>query len=163
MESKRYLKVEATISKVGVYQYDDGVAFKCASELRKAARTARYAKLTLNDHPETKVIMSQADLYGGVEKPFFDSGAGKLRAILSFDKEFVPEQTLKQVRNGELKDVSIGFYYRPDFTSGWHRDVNTDTPEHYDYIMRDIMIDHVVGGVGPGMRGRCRFPRLYVP
>ena len=159
-DNKRFLKIEAIISRVGVYEYDDGMWLKCASELRKATRTARYAKLTLNDHPETKVIMSQADLFGGVERPFFDND--KMHSILSFDKEFVPEETLKKVRNGELKDVSIGFYYRPDYTPGWHRDVNTGKPTHYDGIMRDIMIDHVVGGVGPGMAGRCRFPQCGI-
>mgnify|MGYP001132524756 CR=1 FL=1 len=159
-DNNRFLKVEAVISRTGVYKYDDGMALKCTSELKKATRTARYAKLTLNDHPETKVIMSQQDLYGGVERPFFDNN--KMRAVLSFDKQFVSDAVLTQIRSGALKDVSIGFYYRPDFTPGWARDVNTDKPKHYDYIMRDIMIDHVVGGVGPGMRGRCTFPQCGI-
>lgn len=159
-DNKRFLKIEAVISKAGVYRYDDGWALKSAAELRKAARTARYAKLTLDDHPETKVIMSQSQLFGGVERPFFDNN--KIRAVLAFDKLVTPENTLKKVRAGELQDVSIGFYYRADWTPGWHVDVNTGKPRHYDYVMRDIVVDHVVGGVGPGMMGRCRYPQCGI-
>lgn len=159
-DNARYLKIEAILSRVGVYKYDDGMWLKPASELRKATRTARYAKLTLNDHPLTKVIMSQEDLFGGVERPFFDNN--KMRAVLAFDKEFVPEVTLQKVRSGQLHDVSIGFYYQPDYTPGWHKDVNTGKPTHYDGIMRNILVDHVVGGVGPHAQGRCRFPQCGI-
>jgi len=160
LENTRYLKIAAIISKAGVYKYDDGMALKSARELRKAVRSARYAKLTLVDHPAEKIIMSQDQIFGGVEKPFFENN--KMHAILSFDKEVVPKETLRKVRAGDFKDVSIGFYYRADFTPGWHRDVNTGKPTHYDYIMRNIMIDHVVAAVGPGMAGRCRFPQCGI-
>ena len=64
-DSKCCLKVNAVISKAGVYRYEDGWARKSKMELLKATRTARYAKLTLHDHPDSKVIMSQKDLFGG--------------------------------------------------------------------------------------------------
>lgn len=155
-ETKRFLKIAATITKAGVYKYDDGMALKPAKELMNATRTARYAKLTLDDHPETKVIMSQRQLFGGVEKPFFDNP--KMRAILSFDKQFCTAESLNKIRSGNLRDVSIGFYYHADWTPGWAPDVNTGKIVHYDYVMRDIMIDHVVAGVKPGSRGRCQWP-----
>lgn len=146
-DSKRYLKVNSVITREGVYQYPDGLALKSRSELLKATRTARAAKLTIRDHPASLVIMSQSQMTGIVEKPFFDRD--RIRAVLSFDKMVCPPDFLATVRQGSLKDVSIGFYYQPDVSPGvWHG-------KKYDYIMRDIMIDHVAAGV---FKGRCTFP-----
>jgi len=155
-ENKRFLKIAAVISKVGVYKYPEGMALKSAGELRKAVRSARYAKITLGDHPAGKIIMSQDQIFGGLEKPFFDGN--KMRSVLSFDKQVVPEATLKILRSGDSKDLSIGFYYIADWSPGWHRDVNTDKPIKYDFRMTNIMIDHVVAAMNPNLHGRCTFP-----
>jgi len=141
------LKVNAVITRVGVYQYPDGMAFKSPMELLKATRTARNAKITILDHPDSMVIMSQKQMYGTVETPFFNRD--RIDATLNFDKEVCPPQFLHDVRTGHLKDVSIGFYYQPDPTPG------TWNGQHYDYVMRDIVIDHVAAGVP---KGRCTFP-----
>lgn len=141
------LKVQAVITKEGVYEYPDGRAFKSAAELLKATKTARAAKITILEHPETLVVMSQAQMKGIVEKPFFERN--RIKAVLSFWKADCPAEFLKDVRAGNLKDVSIGFYYRPDFKKGaWNG-------QGYDYLMRDIVIDHVAAGVP---RGRCTYP-----
>jgi hypothetical protein len=142
------LKVNAVITKEGVYPYPDGRALKCRMELLKATHTARNAKITILDHPDSMVIMSQNQIHGVVEKPFFDRD--KIRAILNFDKAVCPKDFVDSVRNGTAsKDVSIGFYYQPDMTPGKWGDSN------YDYVMRDIVIDHVAVGV---LKGRCSFP-----
>jgi len=163
-DSKCCLKVNAIISRAGVYQYDDGKALKSKQELLKATRTARYAKLTIGDHPTSQIIQSQRDIKGGVEKPFFDSG--KLRAILNFDKYELPKETIDQIRDAITKktglDNSIGFYYTPDWTAGLDKDVNTGKEEHYDYVMRDIVIDHVAVITKPNVYGRCHFPQCGV-
>ena len=141
------LRVNAVITKEGVYPYPDGRAFKSKAELLKATRTARNAKITILDHPDSMVIMSQGQLYGVVENPVFDRN--RISATLNFDKYVCPPQFLHEVRTGHLKDVSIGFYYQPDFTPGtWHG-------QPYDYVMRDIVIDHVAAGV---LKGRCTYP-----
>ena len=141
------LKVNAVITRVGVYQYPDGLAFKSPMELLKATYTAKNAKITIMDHPDSMVIMSQKQIYGSVENPFFERD--RIRATLNFDKKVCPPQFLHDVRTGHLKDVSIGFYYQPDVTPGaWNG-------QHYDYVMRDIVIDHVAAGVP---KGRCSFP-----
>lgn len=146
-DNKSYLKVAAVITKEGVYKYPDGRAFKCRKELLKAVPSAMSAKLTILDHPDSMVIMSQDQIYGFIEKPFFDND--KIRAVLAFNKKTTPPDFLEKVRAGLMKDVSIGFYYRPEFKTGqW----NGAT---YDYIMRDIVIDHVAAGV---LKGRCSFP-----
>jgi len=141
------LKVNAVITREGVYDYPDGRAFKSRMELLKATRTARNAKITILDHPDSMVIMSQNQIFGTVEKPFFDRD--RIRATLNFDKHLCPKTFLEKVRSGLLKDVSIGFYYAPDMKPG------TWNGKPYDYVMRDIVIDHVAAGV---LKGRCSFP-----
>jgi hypothetical protein len=152
-DSKCCLKVNAVITKEGVYQYPDGRAYKCRMELLKATHTARNAKLTILNHPESLVIMSQGQIHGVIEKPFFDRN--KMRAQLNFDKSVCPKDFVDSVRAGTTsKDVSIGFYYQPDMTSGlWVDEQGIKHP--YDYIMRDIVIDHVAVGV---LKGRCSYP-----
>lgn len=158
-DSKCCLKVNAIITKVGVYEYPDGRAFKSPMELLKATRTARAAKLMVLDHPPDPmpVVMSQGQMKGNVEKPFFDRD--KMRAVLNFDKHENDPAFLEGVRaaasqTGKPLDVSIGFYYKQDNTPGQWKDIKG--VEHpYDYVMRDMVIDHVACGVP---RGRCSFP-----
>ena len=152
-DSKCCLKVNAVITKEGVYQYPDGRAFKCRTELLSATHTARNAKLTILNHPESLVIMSQGQIHGVIEKPFFDRN--RIRAQLNFDKSVCPKDFVDNVRAGTAsKDVSIGFYYSPDMTPGlWVDEQGVKHP--YDYIMRDIVIDHVAVGV---LKGRCSYP-----
>lgn len=150
-DSKCCLKVNAVITKVGVYPYPDGRALKSKMELLKAANTIRYggAKLTILDHPESLVVMSQSQVYGGLENPYFERD--KIRATLNFDKIRCTPEFIDRIRKAAAGvanplDVSIGFYYQPDFTPGTWRG------KPYDYIMRDIVIDHVAAGV---LKGRC--------
>lgn len=154
-DSKCCLKVAAVITQVGVYHYPDGRALKCKMELLKAANAIRYAgaKITILDHPASMIVQTQDDIKGGVERPFFDRN--KVRAILNFDKARCPTDYLQRVREGKLTDVSIGFYYKADWTPGVWKDPLTGQTEPYDYIMRDIVIDHVASGVP---RGKCAFP-----
>lgn len=152
-DTKCCLKVNAVITKEGVYQYPDGKALKCRTELLSATHTARNAKLTILNHPESLVIMSQKQIHGVIEKPFFDRN--RIRAQLNFDKSVCPKDFVDSVRVGTAsKDVSIGFYYSPDMTPGmWSDEQGIKHP--YDYIMRDIVIDHVAVGV---VKGRCSYP-----
>lgn len=166
-DSKCCLKVNAVISKAGVYLYEDGWALKPKMELLKASNAIRYAgaKLTLHKHPDSKVIMSQSQLYGGLEKPFFERD--RIRATLNFDKALTPSPLLQNVRESVAKkaglDVSIGFYYEDDSTPGFAADVNTGKQRPYDYVMRDILIDHVaVMFDGDNMRGRCTYPQCGI-
>jgi len=163
-DSKCCLKVSAVITKAGVYKYEDGYARKSKMELLKATRSARFAKLTIGNHPDTKVIMSLKQVNGGVEKPFFDRN--KIRAILSFDKYETPTPFIDKIRNAIQNnlplDNSIGFYHNADWTPGFDVDVNTGEKRHYDYDMRDIFIDHIVVVDGDGIKGRCTFPNCGV-
>ena len=164
-DSKNFLKVSAVISKAGVYKYEDGYALKPKRELLAATPTARYAKIVLHNHPPSKMVMSKSQVYGAVENPYFDRD--KIRSVLSFDKRKVPTKDIDHIRmavqQGSGLDNSIGFYYEHDPTSGVDMDVNTGMPKPYNYIMRDIWIDHVAVMLGGGdVRGRCTFPNCGI-
>lgn len=58
-------------------------------------------------------------------------------------------QFIQDVKGGKLKDVSIGFIYAEDWTPGEFN------KEKYDFIQRDIVINHVAVGVP---KGRCPSP-----
>lgn len=173
-DSKCCLKVNAVITKVGVYDYSDfpvhhmgrdlTKALKSAPELLKATRTARAAKLVVLEHPSSSmpVVTSQGQMKGYVEKPFFDRD--KIRAQLNFDKQECSEQFIEKVRGaadktGEPLDVSIGFYHEVDPTGGVWKNSVTGQDEEYDYVMRNMVIDHVACGVP---RGRCSFPNCGI-
>ena len=156
------LKVNAVIAKEGVYSFPagpNGESKQCLwsrAELLKATRTARAAKIVIKEHPPGKVVTSQDEIYGTVEKPFFDRD--RIRATLSFDKDITPPDFLEGIRaaaskEGTPKDVSIGFYYSEDNVPGdWHG-------QHYDLAMRNIVIDHVATGV---WKGRCSYPNCGI-
>jgi hypothetical protein len=156
------LKVNAVIAKEGVYSFPagpNGESKQCLwsrAELLKATRTARAAKITIKEHPPGKVVTSQDEIYGTVEKPFFDRD--RIRATLSFDKDITPADFLEGIRaaaskEGTPRDVSIGFYYSEDPLPGeWHG-------QHYDLAMRNIVIDHVATGV---WKGRCTYPNCGI-
>ena len=161
------LKVNAVIAKEGVYIFPAGLKgenINCLwsrQELLKATPTARAAKIAINGHPQGKVVTKQNEMYGVVEKPFFDRD--RIRAVLSYDKAITPLDIQEKIRlaaaSKERKDateVSIGFYYASDFTPGdWHG-------QHYDMIMRDMVIDHVATALMPYERGRCQYPNCGI-
>lgn len=156
------LIVQGIISKSGVYDYPEGPTLKPQMELLKATRTARYAKLAVgSDHPDTEVVCQQDQLFGGVEKPFWDRN--KMRANLNFDKSVTPKRFLERIRSaargGKPLNNSIGFYYKADWTPGTGPDVNTGKIRPYVRIMRDILIDHVLVG---DFVGRCRSPQCGI-
>jgi hypothetical protein len=166
-DTKCCLKVNAIISKAGVYKYEDGWALKPKMELLKASNAIRYAgaKLTLHKHPDSKIIMSQSQLFGGIEKPFFERD--KIRAVLNFDKALTPKPLIQKIRDAVANktglDVSIGFYYNHEPVGGVAADVNTGAKRTYDYVMRDILIDHVaVMFDGDHLHGRCTFPNCGI-
>jgi len=85
-------------------------------ELLKAVPSAISAKLTILEHPESMVVMSQDQIYGYIEKPIFDND--KIRATLAFNKKATPPDFLGKIKKGLMRDVSIGFYYQPEFKHG---------------------------------------------
>ena len=158
-EDEESIVFDAVIAREMVQPYPEGMAYKPAEELEKAAWTADGRWLTTGKHPDTQLLIRREDVKGRVEKPRFvkdlldpktkrpmDRG---IRADLRFYKKNLPPQTLIDVKNGSLRDVSIGFLYDEDKTPGDFRG------QKYDFAQRNIFIDHVAAAVPTG---RCPSP-----
>ena len=158
-ENKHFIEISAILSRAGVYTgYPEGDALKPARELLKATYTANAAKVFVGKaHPDTLLVMSQKDMHGWVRKPYFDRD--RIRATLVLDRDHCPPTFVESLRENNPQDVSIGFLYEPDFTPGIAADVNTKAEVKYDFVMRNILIDHIAIGV---FKGRCSYPNCGI-
>jgi len=158
-ENNHFVEVSAVLSRAGVYKgYPEGDALKSARELLKATYTANAAKVFVGKaHPDTLLVMSQKDMHGWVRKPYFDRD--RIRATLVLDRDHCPPTFVESLRENNPQDVSIGFLYEPDFTPGIAADVNTKAEVKYDFVMRNILIDHIAIGV---FKGRCSYPNCGI-
>lgn len=154
-----YLVMPAVIASEIVHQYEDGWAYKPAQELEKTAWTLDHRWVTILHHPETPLLMSASDIYGVVENPLFVKNLRDpktkrpnrrgIRADIKWFKNKVPTPIIEQIKSGDLRDVSIGFTFEKDPTSGTFQGTN------YDYVQRNIFLDHVAA---PIEKGRCPGP-----
>jgi len=158
-ENDDFLLMPAVIAREIVYPYGGERGYKPADELEKAAWTADGRWLTTEKHPDTHLLIRRSDVKGRVEKPRFvknlldpktkrpmDRG---IKANLRFFKNKISPLLLEELKGGARRDVSIGFTYDEDPTPGEWRD------QPYDFVQRNIFIDHVAAGIP---RGRCPTP-----
>jgi len=143
------LVVPAVIAREGVFKYPEGMAFKPAEELRDAAWTAEGAWIVAEKHPDTLILTERKDIKGRVENPRFSSEINGIIADLRLLKKFNAPQFIDDIRQGKHKDVSIGFFYDFDATPGEWKG------QKYDFVQRNILVDHVAAGVP---LGRCASP-----
>lgn len=148
-DSDDYLVVPAVIAREGVFPYAEGQAFKPADELKEAAWTADAAWIVAEKHPDTLILTDRADIRGKVENASFCSDIKGIKADLRFFKKLTDPQFIADIKDGKRKDVSIGFFYDFDATPG------NFNGQHYDFVQRQILINHVAAGVPAG---RCRSP-----
>lgn len=158
-EDDNSLTMEAVIAREIVHKYDDGMAYKPADELEQAAWTAEGRHVTILEHPATGLLQRREDVHGKILNAHFvrdlhdpktsrPCGRG-IKATIKWDKRKVPDHVVGDIKKGSLRDVSIGFTYDEDHTSGeWNG-------QKYDYVQRNIFIDHVVA---PCELGRCPSP-----
>ena len=159
---------DVPIARTIVHQYPDGWAYKPADELEKTFWTAEGRWARLGGHPESTIVSSTEDVNGRIVNVRWTKSLKDLktkrpmiRGILAdlevFDRKIAPE-ILEDMSNGKKTDVSIGFFFDKDETSGVIED--EDSPlrgEKYDYVQRNFFIDHLAFGLGRG-EGRCPFP-----
>jgi len=146
-DSECCLVVPAVIAREGIFQYPEGKAFKPAEELRLAAWTAESAWLIPEAHPWTGVLMDRNQIIGRAEKPYFSNNG--IKTNLRIFKSKTTPSFLNDVKTGKRKSVSIGFFYEPDATPGEWNGLK------YDFVQRNILIDHVAIGVP---KARCAPP-----
>lgn len=148
-DSEEFLVVPATIAREGVFPYPEGKAYKPAAELKEAAWTAEGAWVVAEKHPDTIVLTTREDIKGKLENAKFCDKINGITGDLRFFKAKCDAAFLAEIKAGKRKDVSLGFFYDFDATPGkWN-----DQP--YDFVQRNILVDHVAAGVPVG---RCRSP-----
>ncbi|MDH5482636.1 MAG: DUF2213 domain-containing protein [Candidatus Bathyarchaeota archaeon] len=148
-DSDDFLIVPAIIAREGVFPYPEGKAYKPAAELKEAAWTAEGAWIVPEKHPDTLIVTDRKDIVGRVEKPFFCDEISGIKGNLRINKKKAKPNFVADVKSGKRKDVSIGFFYDFDETPGLFKG------EKYDFVQRNILMNHVAAGVPVG---RCRSP-----
>jgi len=165
LDDDDYLVMPAVIASEIVHQYEDGWAYKPADELEKMAKTASKigaVPVKILHHPDDETfgfVLKHDQVHGRAEnfqyvKNLIDPKTKRpcrkgVRADIHWFKDSVPEPIITQIKNGSLRDVSIGFTFEHDLTSGeWNG-------THYDYVQRDIFLQHVAA---PIAEGRCPGP-----
>ena len=159
---------DVVIAREIIHQYDDGMAYKPAQELEAAAWTAEGRWVVIGRHPDTAIVSSRGDIGGrtvnvrftkSLTDPKTDrpNNRGILADVEVFDSRVAPD-VLTAMKAGTKRDVSIGFFFDEDAVPGVIEDekhpLNGTT---YDYIQRNIMIDHTAAALDTGS-GRCTMP-----
>jgi len=148
-ETAEFLRIHpVTIAREGVFPYEDGLAYKPGDELKKAAEVSRVYLAW--DHPPTRIVTRREHVKGYTEGVHIqeDPKGTKVKATLVFSKPTLSADQQELLRSGARRDLSIGFFYEQDQTSGiWNGN-------KYEYVMREILFDHVASVD----HGRCSFP-----
>jgi hypothetical protein len=145
-EDDESLTVPAVITREDVYDYDGMLVYEPAEEIEQAAFTAQNAWIVEN-HPPEVILTKAEDIRGRVVAASFEED--RIKADLTFYKNRCSPQYLADIKKGRIKSVSIGFFWEPEPRKGEFNG------KHYDYVMRNIFIDHVAVG---SWTGRCSYP-----
>jgi len=145
-EDAETLTVPAVITREGVYDYDGMLIYEPAEEVEKAAFTATNAWV-VEEHPPEIILSKPGLIRGTVRNAKFEKDC--IKAELAFFKSRCTPQYLEDIKTGKARSVSIGFFFECIPQQGeWQG-------QHYDYVKRDILIDHVAVG---SWQGRCSYP-----
>jgi hypothetical protein len=145
-EDDETLIVPAVITREGVYDYDGMLIYEPAAEVEKAAFTALNAWV-VEEHPPEIILSKPQLIRGTVRNPRFEKD--KIKAELIFFKDRCSPEYLNDIKSGRARSVSIGFFFDCIPHSGEFKG------QHYDYVKKDILIDHVAVG---SWQGRCSYP-----
>lgn len=150
-----------------VQQYSDGYAYKPAGDLEQMAQTANLIgarPVKILDHPGADtnyLLLKQSDVHGVVKnfefvKNLIDTKTKRpcrrgVKADVYWFKDRVPKEVINDIRSGKMLDVSIGFTFDKEESSGEFEG------QHYDYIQRNLFLDHLAAPI-PSGSGRCPGP-----
>ena len=147
-----------------VQEYNDGLALKTRDELEAYAWTADGRWIIAGSHPSDGIISERDQVAGRTinaryvkdlkdpktERP---TRAGVRADIQVFNDKISPE-LLNDMKNGLKPDVSIGFFFSKDQTSGIVED-GTLKGASFDYVQRNMFHDHLAVAIDAG---RCPSP-----
>jgi hypothetical protein len=158
-ETETELIIPAIFTREGVLSYPKGKMFRPAEEIREALFTLNKAYVVTEKHPEPliSIVTDRRDIKGEVSDVTFDVDAvdplGRkspaARGIVHLRKKGLSQTFIDDIKSGKLRDVSAGFLYDTEVKSGeWNG-------EKYDFIQRNLLINHIAVGVPIG---RVRAP-----
>ncbi len=158
-ETADELIVPAILTREGVLPYPKGKMYRPAEELAQALFTFQNAWVVTEKHPEplVSIVTNRSDIKGHLTEVRLDADAvdpkarksPAVRANVHLLKKTLNPKFLEDVKSGARRDVSVGFTYDTEQQSGeWNG-------EKYDFIQRNILINHVAVGVPVG---RVRAP-----
>jgi hypothetical protein len=161
----KWLVMPIVIASEIVQQYDNGYAYKPADELEKMAQNAELigAKpIKILEHPKADtnyLIQKQADVSGKATnfrfvKNLMDPKTKRpcRKGVVAdgwWNKSVTPQNVIDDIVAGKMRDCSIGFSFDSDPTPGEFDGAK------YDYVQRNIYLDHVAA---PIPAGRCPGP-----
>jgi hypothetical protein len=164
-DNNEVLIMPAVIASEIVHQYEDGWAYKPADELEKMARQANRigsVPVKILEHPGADtnyLLLKHNDIHGKASnfqfvKNLVDEKTKRpcrkgVRADITWYKDSVPPEIIEKTKQGTLHDVSIGFTFDDDLAPG------TFEGQKYDYVQRNIFLNHVAA---PIEKGRCPGP-----
>ncbi len=144
-----FLRVDARLTKVGVFKYKNGREYRSEGEVFRADSLASLQGAPVTDlHPSEKGhggLLNPTNTLNhivGITESVERDGAYLKGSLLIFH-----EDSIKAIESGTRKEISLGYKCRLEPTPG---SVNG---EAYDAIQRDIVVNHVA--IGPKGWGRA--------
>jgi hypothetical protein len=129
-----------------VQEYDDGFALKSSEDILKVsvdgvpltqvAHAPSHPPAHLSDLPTQRKKDYTVGYMSEISKPKLDASSKKRYADFVIYKTKKTRKIIDAYKDGVMIDTSIGFKFDPDFTPG---DL---AGQHYDYIQRNIRLDH---------------------
>ncbi len=102
-ESDESVTFSAIIAREIVHKYPEGMAYKAADELEKAAWTAQNRWVTIDQHPDTVLLMRPDNIQGRVENP-------------EFVKNLLDPKTQRPMDRGIKADITL---FKNRLPQGW--------------------------------------------
>jgi len=150
-EDDNELVIPAIFARETVLTYPNGKAYRPAAELQESLFTFEGAFLVPDKHPDTMILTKPKTIIGKAQNIQWDAAEHRVKGEVVINKKRAPSTFIADIKNGVKRDVSIGFIHDEDWSPGEFNG------QKYDYIQRNIIVNHIAIGVP---KGRDPFPYL---
>jgi hypothetical protein len=151
LEDEKEIVIPALLAREAVLPYAQGKAFRPREELKSSLFTFEGAWCVSKRHPEHMLVTKPYEISGKVSDVQWDEARALVKGNVHLLKSKNDPAFIQDVKDGRLKDVSIGFIYEEDWTPGKYQG------QPYDFVQRNLLINHVAVGVP---RGRMTSPQV---
>ncbi len=144
-----FLRVNARLTKVGVFKYGGGREYRSEEEVFRADSLASLKGAPVTDlHPSEKGPTGLLDSANALDHIIgITEGVERDGRYLKGSLLIFHEGAIKAIESGARKEISLGYKCRLEPTPG------SINGESYDSVQRDIIVNHVA--IGPRGWGRA--------